>query len=139
MAAPPARAGGRKSFRDSEQSQNCLVQGLELALLQLQPVHPKSSRQNRKRAEVRPGPGFTLVHRMSSLSRKSSCRELSRQLRLGYFFFFLERIKVWRLIQLKTKQEEELSRLERTLGTFLNPLIYLFGRVGLGLEGRKRG
>lgn len=71
---------------------------------------------------------------MSSLSRK-----VSRQLLWGYYFFFLKkgRLKVWRRIQLKTEQEEELSRLERTLGTFLNPLIYLFGRVGVGSGGRK--
>lgn len=116
-----------------------MVQGLELALLQLQPVHPKSSRQNRKRAEVRPGPGFTLVHRMSSLSRKSSCRELSRQLRLGYFFFFFRKDKSLETHSAENKTRRRTESTGKNFGDIPKPInLFIWeGRVGLGREEKR--
>lgn len=61
--APLAR--GPKSFRDSDQSPNSLVQGLDLVLLQLESAQTRSLHQNRKRTRGQTGawllPGATNV------------------------------------------------------------------------------
>lgn len=89
---------GTKTFRDSDQSLRSLVQGLDLVLLQPQPVH-HSLHQNHKRTEVRRAwvlPGVTNV----LSTQEIDCREMVQTVAPRNFFFsFKEGIKVQRLIQ----------------------------------------